>query len=47
MIERAARWLVERFADAGYFVRVTDQVRHDALELLQLALSPADEDVAA
>lgn len=47
MIERAARWLVDRFADTGYFVRVNDQARRDALELLQLVLSPRDEDLAA
>ena len=47
MIERAARWLVDKFADTGYFVRVNDQVRHDALELLQLALTPDEQGLAA
>jgi hypothetical protein len=38
MIEVVAEWLVKRFADAGYFAKVNDQVRHDALDLLGLVV---------
>lgn len=39
MIESAATWLCQRFGDTGYFARVNDQVRSDALELLGLVLA--------
>lgn len=41
VVERLAGWLVGRFADQGYFVRVTREVREDARQALLRAFDEA------